>query len=78
MLKVGVKKSLDCSRLLLMTRHHQDLEFLISHWGVERHTFVAALGEFWPMLEDVMNLTTLPPYGETNAIGHGIQKRGRR
>lgn len=30
-----------------------NLEFLISRWSVESHTFIAVWGEFGPTLEDV-------------------------
>lgn len=41
MLTIGVKKALDCSRLLSVTKHHQDLKFVISCWSVESHTFTS-------------------------------------
>lgn len=31
-------------------------------WSIETHTFVAALGEFTPTLEDVAQLIVLPSY----------------
>lgn len=40
---------------------------MFSRWSVESHTFVAAWGDFRPMLEDVLNLMALPLYEETNA-----------
>lgn len=61
-MKVGVKRALGCSRLLPVTKHHQDLEFLISCWSVKSLTFVGAL-------EDVMNITALPLYAMTKAMG---------
>lgn len=53
MTTVGVKKALNCSRLLSIIRKHSDLEFLISSWSVESHTFDAAWGERGPTLEDM-------------------------
>lgn len=36
-----VKKAVTLSRLLSLTRHHQDLEFLLSRWSIETRTFLA-------------------------------------
>lgn len=36
-----VRKVLFCSRPLLITRHHSDLEFLISRWSCESHNLPA-------------------------------------
>lgn len=47
-LKARVKKALDCSRLLSATKHHQDLEFLISRCTVESHTLIALWRAFEP------------------------------
>lgn len=63
MMKVGA------SRLLSLTRHHHDLEFLVSCWSVESHTFIALWGEFGPTLEDVMNLSTLHFFGDVHDMG---------
>lgn len=41
-MKVGVTKALDCSRIFLITRDHQDIEFLISRRSIESHTFTTA------------------------------------
>lgn len=46
MLTVGVKKALNCSRIRLVTRVHEDLEFLVSRWSLESHTFCCS-GEVW-------------------------------
>lgn len=56
------------AKTISIPRKHDDLEFLISHWSVETHTSIAASGEFGPTLEDVVALTCLPIFGETNAI----------
>lgn len=74
MLKVGVKKTLDYSRLLSVASHHWDLEFLISRWRVESHTFVVACAEVGLTLEDVMNLIALPLYRAKNVMGLVLQK----
>lgn len=63
---IGVKKAIYCSRIRLVIRDHQDLEFLFSQWNVSSHTFVAVWGEFAPMLEDVLNLLALALYKEAN------------
>lgn len=46
MLKVGVKTALDCSWLLLLSRHHEDLEFLISGWRVESQMIFSFMVKF--------------------------------
>lgn len=51
------------------TKSHEDLELLVLRWSAESHTFVVASGEFGPTLEDVLNITALPLYGETNTMG---------
>lgn len=43
-----VRKALDVSTSLAMTRNYADLELLIPCWTVETHTIVAAWGEFPP------------------------------
>lgn len=43
-LAIGVKKSLDCSRIHSITKDHEDLELLVSWWSVKSHIFVAAWG----------------------------------
>lgn len=65
MLSVGIKKALGCSRIHSITRTHGDLEFLVSRWSMESHTFVVAWGEFTPTVEDVLNIF----YGKTKAMG---------
>lgn len=37
-------------------------------WSIESHTFVAAQHEFYPTLEDVIVLTSLPVFGEARTI----------
>lgn len=74
MLKVRVNEALDCSRILSVTRSHQDLECLISRWCVEIHLLVAAWGEFGSTLESVMNLTALTLYEETKAVRVALGK----
>lgn len=59
----GIGKALNLSKTLFINRSPMDLEFLISRWSVESHTFVTAWGEFYPTLEDVAMLTGLPLLG---------------
>lgn len=40
----------NCSRLLSITRHRHDPDFMISRWSIEIHTFIAMWGEFEPTL----------------------------
>lgn len=46
MLKVGLRKALECSKSLSIIKNHGDLELLILRWSVENPTSVAAGGEF--------------------------------
>lgn len=64
-----VKKALDSEQLLSFLKHHQDLKFFISRSNVERHTSIASLGRFGPLLEDMANLTALPLFGDTKTMG---------
>lgn len=47
----------------------EDLEFLMSRWSTKMQTFVTAWGEFALTLEDVVALTSLPVFGDTQ-IAH--------
>lgn len=40
----GVRKDLDVSTSLFVTRSYVDLELLVFIWSVERHTFIVAWG----------------------------------
>lgn len=44
------------------------MEFLISRWSSESYTFIAAWGELFLTLEDVIVLPSLPLCGESRAI----------
>lgn len=52
-------KDLNLLKTPIINKSPLDLEFLISRWSVESHTFVAAWGEFGPTLEDVIVPTGL-------------------
>lgn len=39
---VGVKKALNLAHTILINRRHGDLEYPISKWSIESHTFVVA------------------------------------
>lgn len=43
------------------------LEFLISRWSIETHTFVTSWGDFGLSLEDMPMLTSLSLFGEAYA-----------
>lgn len=60
LIEVGVKKALDNSTSMSMTRSHVDLELLISQGIVETHIFITAWGECIPMLQYVAVLFCLP------------------
>lgn len=57
-----------------MTRHHQDLELLISRCSVENHSFIVPWGEFGPTLEDVVSLTSLHLCGIVKAMGMVLEE----
>lgn len=52
-----------------INRCEGDIEFLVSHWSTESHTFIVALGEFGPTLKDVSGLTMLPLFGDVHVTG---------
>lgn len=66
--KTGIRKALNMAKIISVQRKHEDLEFLISCWSIESHTFIVAWGEFGPTLEDIAALTYLPIFGNSNAI----------
>lgn len=49
-------------------RNSVDLAFLVSRWSSNSHTFVTALGEFCPSLEDVAMLIGLPTFGNFHLV----------
>lgn len=51
----GIKKAIDCSRTLSLSRVQKDFELLVSRYSVENHTSVASWGKFTPNLEDLLN-----------------------
>lgn len=69
MLSVGIKKALECSRVHSITSARGDLEFLVSRWSVESHTFVTMWADSRPTLKDVLNIMALLLNRETNAMG---------
>lgn len=75
LLKVGVKKALNCSRLLSITRHHQDLEFLIFQWSVESHNIIAPWKEFGPLSWMWLVSPCCPIYAERNLMGVPLPRR---
>lgn len=44
------------------------MEFLISQWSIESHTFTAAWGKSCPTLEDVVALNGLPVFWQAKTI----------
>lgn len=64
MYRAGLKKAMSCSRLLSLTRNHNDLELLV--WSYERH-FRGCLVGIHANLKDVARLAMLPMFGDVNA-----------
>lgn len=56
------------SKSLAINRCPEDVEFLISRWSIESHTFVAAWGELCPTLEDFIVLKNMPVFREARII----------
>lgn len=61
---MGIRETLNMSKTILIQRKYDGLEFLISRWSIESHTFVSTWEEFGPTPEDVLALTCLPMFGE--------------
>lgn len=64
----GVGRALNLSKNLFIIRSPLDLEFLISRWSIECHTFVTVWCEFCPTLENIVVLTGLLVFGKSRAI----------
>lgn len=62
---LGILRAITPARKASVERDPKDLEFLLSRWSTETHSFIAAWGEFGPTLEDVAVLTSLPIFGDT-------------
>lgn len=62
---LGILRAISQARKASVERDPKDLEFLLSRWSTETHSFVTAWGEFGPTLEDVAVLTSLPIFGDT-------------
>lgn len=65
---VGIGKALSLSKNLFINKNPMDLEFLISRWSIETHTFVTAWRDICPTIEDVVVLIDLPLFGEVKII----------
>lgn len=63
---LGVIKPIIQARSMATERIPVDLEFFISRWSNETHTFVASWGEFGPSLEDVARSTSLSMFDEAH------------
>lgn len=55
-----------------------DLEFLISRWSIETHTFVVLCEKVGPSLEDVAMLTSLPLFDEAHGTSPLSTWRGKK
>lgn len=61
---LGITRSITQARRMVVEWNSGDLEFLISRWSIEMHTFIPSWGEFSLTLEDVCVLTSLPIIGD--------------
>lgn len=77
LVEAGVRKALDMSMSMSVTRSHADLELLISSWSAETYTFIASWEEFTPMLEDVVVTFRLPLCADNSATGIVFSKEER-
>lgn len=65
--EIGIRKALNLSKSLANNWTPEDMEFLVSRWSTESHTFIVWWGEFCPTTEDVIVLTG-PLFGETRTV----------
>lgn len=75
---LGKLRAITQARKAAVERDPQDLEFLLSRWNTETHSLVAAWGEFGPTLEDVLVLTSLPIFGDTQVTHFKLTDRENR
>lgn len=66
---MGFLKAIMRARSITVKRNPANLEFLMSRWSIETHTFLASWGGFFLALEDVAMLTSLPLFDEAHATG---------
>lgn len=66
--KTGIRKALNLSKGTAINRIREDLEFLITRWSTESHTFIVVWGEFCLTLEDVVALTGLLMFREIRTV----------
>lgn len=71
----SVGKAVDVSPDIFITRSHADLEFLISRWSMETHTFFISWGEFTSTLEDVSVMFRLPVLADTGTMALALSNR---
>lgn len=67
-----MKKALWYSRALSLTRHHHNLDLLVSRCSCESYTVV-----FSTTLEDVARLTMLSMFGEAIAMGLVLEENDK-
>lgn len=72
---VWEKMDIRYTRLYYLTRQHQELEALLSHWGSRAYTFLVIWGEFAPTFGDVGYLTLFLLFDETNAMGIILEEK---
>lgn len=73
--QIGIMKGIVQVKLMAIERNSIDLEFLMSRWTIDTHTFMATWGEFSPSLEDVAMLMSLPFFGMEHAIGVTLKEK---
>lgn len=66
---MSVRKVVDVSLHMSITRSHADLEYLISRWSTKTHTFVTSWGEFTPIPRDVSVIFRLQVSVDDGAMG---------
>lgn len=64
-----IRKALDISLFMSVTRSHADLELLVTCWGVETHISVSSWGEFNSTLYDDSVMLRLPLVVNNGATG---------
>lgn len=67
LVELGIRKALDISLSMSVTRSHADLELLVSHWST--HTSVSSWGEFTWTMYDVQVMFHLLLFADNGARG---------
>ncbi|KAH7858895.1 hypothetical protein Vadar_029158 [Vaccinium darrowii] len=62
--RAHILEPLKISQILTLNRRNENIDFLVSRWSVDTHTFVFPWGEFGPTLQDTTALLHLSSRGK--------------